>query len=95
MSGGKNPVTFDTVLKRIRTESKNSFEIGDKFENIMVDFFKTDSVFKKRFVKIWKWSDWAKENNIKRDYGTGHDLGIDNSCKRGRRDALCHTVQVL
>ena len=43
----------------------------------MLDFFKVDSVFKKRFEKVWMWDDWARENNIKDKHGVFHDIGID------------------
>ena len=41
------------------------------FENIMVDFFKTDRHYRNRFVKIYKWSSWPG-NDGKPD--TGVDL---------------------
>ena len=69
--------TFETVLEKIRTESKNTVEIGTKFEKIIFDFFKTDSVYKKRFQKVWMWGDWARDNKIKEELGTAHDLGVD------------------
>ncbi len=41
------------------------------FENIMVDFFKTDRHYRNRFVKIYKWGSWP-DNDGKPD--TGVDL---------------------
>lgn len=43
----------------------------------MFDFFKTDSLYKQRFTRVWMWHDWARENNIKEKLGSRHDLGID------------------
>ena len=65
-------VTFDDVIKKIRIESKNTRQLGDKFESLMINFLRSDSIYKKEFDKIWKYGDWAREydRNIK-------DLGID------------------
>lgn len=77
MSKSQTFATFDTVLQKIRDESNSPFELGEKFEKIVFDFLTADSIYTKRFEKVWTWQDWAKENKIKESLGTSHDLGID------------------
>lgn len=83
---GQTP--FDRVLEKIRKESKSTVELGTKFERLVFDFFEADSVYTKRFEKVWMWADWARENNIKEKSGTAHDLGID-IVARERGGTLC------
>ena len=80
--------TFDTVLGKIRKESRNTVELGTRFERLVFDFLKTDSVYSKRFEKVWMWKDWARENKIKDKMGVSHDLGVDIVAKE-RGGTLC------
>ena len=61
--------TFDTVLEKIRRESRSTAEQGKKFEELTKDFFKTDKLYKNRFKKVWLWKDWPDND--------GQDTGID------------------
>ena len=61
--------TFDTVLDKIRKESKNKFEQGKRFEVLTKDFFQTDKLYKNRFKKVWLWGEWPDND--------GPDTGID------------------
>ena len=65
----KTIIDFDSILKIIRDESKNTAELGTRFENLTKDFFETDKLYKSRFVKVWRWMEFP-------DRGT-RDLGID------------------
>lgn len=60
------PKTFEDVLEKIRTESKNSVELGTKFENLMISFFRSDSMYKREFDKVWRFGDWAREYGIEK-----------------------------
>ncbi len=64
MSGG-----FESVLEQIRNESKNTVDLGRKFEKITRDFLEIDPLYTRRFKKIWMWSAWPKRD--------GNDTGID------------------
>ena len=44
----KTIVDFDSVLKKIRDESKNTAELGTRFENLTKDFFETDKHYKNK-----------------------------------------------
>ena len=65
--------TFDVILEKIRKESKDTKELGDKFEKIMLDFFKVDRHYNSQFGNdVWSWKKYSKDNNIHRP-----DDGID------------------
>ena len=61
--------TFDDVLKKIRKESVNTRDLGDRFEKITEAFLKTDKLYANRFHKVWLWKSWPKND--------GADTGID------------------
>ena len=66
----KTIVDFDSVLKKIRDETKgNTAELGTRFENLTKDFFETDKLYKNRFVKVWTWMEFPDRDT--------RDLGID------------------
>ena len=65
----KKKMDFDSILQKIRSESKNKSELGRRFENLMTDYFLTDKLYKTRFVKVWKWMEWPERE--------GPDIGID------------------
>ena len=61
--------TFDDVLEKIRNESANTRDLGDRFEKITEAFLKTDKLYSNRFHKVWLWKSWPKND--------GADTGID------------------
>ena len=81
--------TFDDILQKIRAESSNTSELGTKFENIMLNVFKEDRLYKNRFDKVWTWKQWADENDILDTHGTSHDLGIDIVARERVGGDLC------
>ncbi len=65
--------TFDDILTKIRGEAKSSRDLGDRFERVMLDFFKADRHYHNRFgSRVWLWKKWARDNGISRP-----DEGID------------------
>jgi predicted helicase len=62
--------TIDDVLETIRSSSENSKEVGDKFERLMLAFFRTDPAYKRQFSEVWMWGDWP-------DNKGGQEIGID------------------
>ena len=61
--------TFDDILEKIRKESKNTRDLGTRFEKITESFLKTDTLYANRFKKVWLWKSWPKND--------GADTGID------------------
>lgn len=72
LSTVKNTITFDTILEKIRKESKTTVELGKKFEKLVLDYFETDRHYQGEFEKVQMWDEWSKKNNIHRP-----DEGID------------------
>ena len=81
--------TFDYILQKIRRESSSTSELGTKFENIMLNVFKEDRLYKNRFDMVWTWKQWADENDIQDTHGTSHDLGIDIVARERVGGELC------
>ncbi|WOV92759.1 MAG: type ISP restriction/modification enzyme [Candidatus Nitrosoabyssus spongiisocia] len=73
--------TFETILSKIRKESKNTVELGTKFEKLTKDFLTTDKHYANRFEKIWLWKEYPKND--------GHDTGIDIVAKERVSGNLC------
>ena len=53
--------TFDDILEKIRKESANTRDLGDRFEKITEAFLKTDKLYANRFHKVWLWKSWPKK----------------------------------
>ena len=65
--------TFEDILNDIRNKATNSRDLGDRFEDVMLDFFKVDRHYGNRFGnRVWPWKKWARDNNVDRP-----DEGID------------------
>jgi len=50
--------TIHDVLDRIRVSSETEKEKGDKFERLMLAFFRIDPTYALQFSNVWMWSDW-------------------------------------
>ncbi len=57
------------VLNHIRQTSKSEREKGSRFEKLMRDFFKHDSIYKNQFKEVWTWREYPQRKH--------KDLGID------------------
>ena len=57
-NAGKSARTFGDVLSEIRS-SQNTVEIGDKFERLVKNYFKTDPLRAKDFREVWLWKENA------------------------------------
>ena len=62
--------TIDDVLDQIRSSSENPKEVGDKFERLMLAFFRIDPTYARQFKNVWLWDDWP-------DNKGSPDIGID------------------
>jgi len=61
--------SFGDVLTKIRQESKNSVELGRKFEELTLNFLREDRVYSQRFKSVSLWENWEHKD--------GRDTGID------------------
>ncbi|WP_199528185.1 type ISP restriction/modification enzyme [Kitasatospora sp. SolWspMP-SS2h] len=85
------------VLKTIRETSKDNYELGSRFEQLMVKFLRTDPQWKEQFSQVWRWADWPGAASNKKD------LGIDLVAQDRETGGFCaiqckfyepqHTVQ--
>lgn len=61
---------LETVLEKLRASASDTRDQGDKFERMMLQFFKVDVEWAQRFDDVWLWMDWPDR--------PGHgDHGID------------------
>ena len=63
-------MTINTILAEFRQNSTSPRELGDKFERLMLNFLKTDPIYKEYFSEVWMWMDFPKRGNMP-------DTGID------------------
>jgi predicted helicase len=64
------------LLDEIRDVASNSKIKGDLFEQLMLNFFKTEPTYVSQFSNVWLWKDWP-DNGGRPD--TGIDLVAENS----------------
>lgn len=66
---------LETVLAEIRDSSQSEKEKGDKFEKLMLTFFRTEPTYKNQFKNVWLWPDWPGNRGLP---DTGIDLVAEN-----------------
>ncbi|WP_307858269.1 DEAD/DEAH box helicase [Cellulomonas fulva] len=59
---------LEDVLDQLYYSATSEREKGDKFERLMLAFFKTDVQWADRFADVWMWSEWP-ERHGRRDNG--------------------------
>lgn len=62
--------TLETILDQLYYSATDERDKGDKFERLMLQFFKTDLLWSARFADVWMWADWPERHGRK-------DNGID------------------
>ena len=65
----KKQIGFDTILNKIRKESKDKVEQGTRFEKLTKLFLQTASPYNHTYKNVLLWDEWK--------YNDGHDTGID------------------
>jgi predicted helicase len=66
---------INTLLQQIRDSSTSEKEKGDKFEKLMLAFFRIEPTYKAQFKSVWLWSDWPGNRGLP---DTGIDLVAEN-----------------
>lgn len=59
---------LEDVLDQLYYSATSEREKGDKFERLMLAFFKTDVQWADRFADVWMWTEWP-ERHGRRDNG--------------------------
>ncbi|MER6370731.1 type ISP restriction/modification enzyme [Streptomyces mirabilis] len=85
------------VLRMIRDGSDTNRDLGTRFEQLMVQYLRTDPTWTQQFSQVWMWGDWPGAEGDKRD------VGIDLVAQDRETGGLCaiqckfyephHTVQ--
>jgi predicted helicase len=60
--------TLEDILDQLYFSATDERDKGDKFERLMVQFFKTDLQWSERFSDVWMWMDWPDRRG-RRDNG--------------------------
>lgn len=68
-------MSIATILEEIRRTSTTEKEKGDKFEKLMLAFFRTEPTYKAQFKNVWLWPDWPGNKGLP---DTGIDLVAEN-----------------
>ena len=74
------------LLESIRSSATSEKDKGDKFERLMLAYFRAEPAYKRQFENVWLWSDWP-DNKGKPD--TGIDLVAKNSDGSGYTAIQC------
>jgi len=75
-----------SILDSIREASTSERDKGDRFERLMLSYFRTDPTYKAQFKNVWMWSDWSG-NQGRPD--TGIDLVAENFDDNGFTAIQC------
>jgi predicted helicase len=75
-----------SILDSIRQTATSERDKGDRFERLMLSYFRTDPTYVAQFKQVWLWSDW-KGNKGRPD--TGIDLVAENSDGEGFTAIQC------
>ena len=79
-------MTISDILSEIRKTSGSEKEKGDKFEKLMLMFFKTEPTYKSQFKNVWMWSNWPGNKGLP---DTGIDLVGENIDDNGFTAIQC------
>lgn len=69
------------VLDELRDSALDTRDQGDKFEQLVLHFLRTDPEWVQRFSQVWLWRDWPGRD-------TRTDTGVDIVARHRDRDGL-------
>ncbi len=75
-------MTIHQILEELSEAATGNRDKGDKFERLMVEYFKADPLFADRFSDVWMWIDWPGRGNKP-------DTGIDIVAKERVDQGYC------
>ena len=50
--------TVHEILDTIRDQSATTAELGERFERLMLGFFRVEPTYAQQFSEVWMWGDW-------------------------------------
>ncbi len=82
MADQKTTATLQTILAQFREDARTNRDLGDRFERLMVEFFRADPLYAALFSDVWMWNDWPGKGQI-------GDVGIDLVAKDRNTQEYC------
>ena len=79
-------MSLSSILQEIRDISSSEKEKGDRFEKLMLAFFRAEPTYKAQFKQVWLWSDWPVNKGLP---DTGIDLVAENYGEPGFTAIQC------
>ncbi len=67
------PTTIHALLDEFRKTATSNRQLGDMFERLMVNYLKTDPIYKDLYSDVWLWDEWPGRGN---QPDTGIDLVV-------------------
>ena len=66
-------MNFTTVIEEYRKIAFSEADKGKRFERLMRAYFLTEPMYQTEIKTVWLWNEFP----YRKDFGSGHDLGID------------------
>ncbi|MCS6985084.1 MAG: restriction endonuclease, partial [Leptospiraceae bacterium] len=73
--GYKSP--FELLIADIRDRSVNERDRGRRFEELVLAYLTTEPEYKDLYQKVWRFSDWVREEGHRFGFADERDTGID------------------
>ncbi len=74
--------TIHDILAEFREAATSNRDLGDRFERLILQFLKTDPLYRDQFSEVWMWMDFPKR-------GGEADTGIDLVAERADGFGYC------
>jgi predicted helicase len=74
--------TIHDILEELAQVSTDPHDKGDKFERLMVSYFKTDPLYEAKYSNVWRWDEWPGRSGRP-------DTGIDLVAKERDTGEYC------
>jgi len=68
---------LQTILSQFREMTLTERDKGTSFENLMVQYFKTEPFYKEQYADVLSYSDWVDQYGTNHGISTKKDTGID------------------
>ncbi|BEH13958.1 hypothetical protein MAALD49_13260 [Marinobacter shengliensis] len=68
---------LQALLAQFRELTLNERDKGTSFENLMVQYFKTEPFYKEQYAEVLSYSDWVSHYGTALGISTKRDTGID------------------
>lgn len=78
---------LQTLLETFRKNSQTNREQGTYFEELIIQYFKNENLYKDLYEDVWTYSAWAKKESL-----NSQDAGIDLAAKTCGTNEL-HAIQ--